>query len=202
MSQQIGVVDYGAAGNVFSIARALECAGASVKVVKHHQDLVGVDKLVMPGVGSFVDGMHELKASGMSDAISEYSGSGRPLLGICLGMQVLSNVGFEYGETVGLNLIRGEVRAMQCKGVVPHMGFNTLSVINDSPLLKGIGTTDVFYFMHSFEVQNYTDIIALSVYAGHQFVSGVQRENIFGLQFHPEKSRQAGIRVFENFLAL
>ena len=202
MSQQIGVVDYGAAGNVFSIVRALECAGSSAKVIKHPQDLVGIDKLVIPGVGSFVDGMRELTTSGMSEAIVKYSETGRPLLGICLGMQVLSKVGFEYGETAGLGLMLGEVRQMQCKGVVPHMGFNTLSVVNDGPLLKGVSDTDRFYFMHSFEVQKYTDVIALTTYAGHQFVSGVQRENIFGLQFHPEKSRQAGIRVFENFLAL
>lgn len=202
MSQQIGVVDYGAAGNVFSIARALECAGAKVKVVKHSQDLVGIDKLVMPGVGSFVDGMRELNESGMSEAIVAYAATDRPLLGICLGMQVLSSVGFEYGETRGLGLMLGEVRQMQCKGVVPHMGFNSLSIVADSPLLKGVTASDLFYFMHSYEVQKYTDVISLTTYAGHQFVSGVQRGNIFGLQFHPEKSRQAGIRVFENFLAL
>ncbi|MGY2285374.1 imidazole glycerol phosphate synthase subunit HisH [Pseudomonas gingeri] len=202
MSQQIGVVDYGAAGNVFSISRAIEYAGAKVKVVKRPQDVVGVDKLVMPGVGSFVDGMRELNASGMSEAILEYVATTRPLLGICLGMQVLSKVGFEYGETTGLGLILGEVRPMQCKGVVPHMGFNTLSLVNESPLLRGVSATDLFYFMHSYEMQNYTDIIALTAYAEHQIVSAVQRENIFGLQFHPEKSRQAGIRIFENFLAL
>ncbi|VVN06500.1 Imidazole glycerol phosphate synthase subunit HisH [Pseudomonas fluorescens] len=202
MSQQIGVVDYGAAGNVFSMAKALECAGAKVKVVKHPQDLAGVDKLVMPGVGSFVDGMRELNESGMAEAIVKYAATDRPLLGICLGMQVLSKVGFEYGESTGLGLVLGEVRPMQCKGVVPHMGFNTVSIVNDSPLLKGVSPSDRFYFMHSFEVQKYTDVIALTTYAGHQFVSGIQRGNIFGVQFHPEKSRETGIRVFENFLAL
>lgn len=200
MSRQIGVVDYGAAGNVFSIVRALEHAGATAKVVKHPRDLVGIDKLVMPGVGSFVDGMRELDASGMSEAIIDFSKKERPLLGICLGMQLLSQIGFEYGETAGLGLMVGEVKKMQCKGVVPHMGFNTLSIINDSTLLKGITEKDSFYFMHSFEVQKYTDVIALTTYASHQFVSGVQRGNIFGLQFHPEKSRHAGIRIFENFL--
>ncbi|KPA96671.1 MULTISPECIES: imidazole glycerol phosphate synthase subunit HisH [Pseudomonas] len=202
MSQQIGVVDYGAAGNVFSISRALEYAGAKIKVVKRPQDILGVDKLVMPGVGSFVDGMRELNASGMSEAVLEYAATKRPLLGICLGMQVLSKVGFEYGETAGLGLILGEVRPVQCKGVVPHMGFNTLSLVKESPLLKGVSATDLFYFMHSYEMQNYTDIIALTSYAEHQIVSAVQHDSIFGLQFHPEKSRQAGIRIFENFLAL
>ena len=202
MTQRIGVVDYGSAGNTFSMIRALEFAGARVSVVKRPKDLKGLDKLVLPGVGSFKDGMGELSASGMAGAVQEWAAVGHPLLGICLGMQILCDIGFEYGETKGLGLIRGEVRAMQCKGVVPHMGFNRVIVQGDSPLLKGLGSEDTVYFMHSFEVQNYTDIIALTEYAGHQFVSGVQRDNVFGVQFHPEKSRQAGVRIFQNYLSL
>lgn len=202
MTQRIGVIDYGSAGNTFSMIRALELAGAAVRVVKNPEDLKGLDKLVLPGVGSFKDGMSELNASGMANAVQEWVAAGSPLLGICLGMQLLCDIGFEYGETAGLALIRGEVRSMQCKGVVPHMGFNRIIVQGDSPLFNGVEGDDSFYFMHSFEVQNYTDIIALSEYAGHQFVAGVQRENVFGVQFHPEKSRQAGIRVFQNYLSL
>lgn len=202
MTHLIGVVDYGAAGNVFSISRALEMAGGGVKIIKQPKDLVGIKKLVMPGVGSFIDGMRELDASGMTEAIIGFAEEGHPLLGICLGMQVLSKIGFEYGETKGLGLINAEVRGMLCNSVVPHMGFNHLSVVGDSPLLKGISADDLFYFMHSYEVQSYTNVIALSSYGGHQFVSGVQCENVFGVQFHPEKSRQVGIRVFENFLNL
>lgn len=202
MTQYIGVVDYGSAGNTFSMVRALEFAGASVKVVKQASDLPAVDKLVLSGVGSFMDGMRELHASGMAGAVTEWADAGRPLLGICLGMQILCEVGFEYGETRGLGLVRGEVRAMQCKGVVPHMGFNRIACTGESPLLKGVSDDDAFYFMHSFEVQNYTDITALTDYVGHQFVSAVQHGNVFGVQFHPEKSRQAGIRILQNFLSL
>ncbi len=202
MIQHIGVIDYGSAGNTFSMIRALELAGAAVRVVKNPEDLKGLDKLVLPGVGSFKDGMSELNASGMANAVQEWVAAGNPLLGICLGMQLLCDIGFEYGETAGLALIRGEVRSMQCKGVVPHMGFNRIIVQSDSSLLNGVEGEDSFYFMHSFEVQNYTDIIALSEYAGHQFVAGVQRENVFGVQFHPEKSRRAGIRIFQNYLSL
>lgn len=202
MTHLVGVVDYGAAGNVFSIARALEIAGGRVRVIKQPKDLQGISKLVMPGVGSFVDGMRELNASGMAEAIVGFAEDGHPLLGICLGMQVLSKIGFEYGVTSGLGLINGEVRQMLCDSVVPHMGFNNLSVVGESQLLKGITAQDLFYFMHSFEVQAYTNIISLSTYGGHQFVSGVQSENVFGLQFHPEKSRQVGVRVFENFLSV
>lgn len=202
MIQRIGVIDYGSAGNTFSMIRALEFAGAAVRVVKNPEDFKGLDKLVLPGVGSFKDGISELNTSGMANAVQEWVAAGSPLLGICLGMQLLCDIGFEYGETAGLALIRGEVRSMQCKGVVPHMGFNRIIVQSDSSLLNGVEGEDSFYFMHSFEVQNYTDIIALSEYAGHQFVAGVQRENVFGVQFHPEKSREAGIRIFQNYLSL
>lgn len=202
MTQRIGVVDYGSAGNTFSMVRALEFAGAGVSLVKRSEDLKGLDKLILPGVGSFKDGMSELNASGMAVAVQEWAAEGRPLLGICLGMQILCDIGFEYGETEGLGLIRGEVRTMQCKGVVPHMGFNRIVVQDDSPLLKGVGSDDTLYFMHSFEVQKYTNIIALTEYAGHQFVSGVQHDNVFGVQFHPEKSREVGIRIFKNYLSL
>ncbi|MGE7991581.1 imidazole glycerol phosphate synthase subunit HisH [Pseudomonas sp. NPDC089554] len=202
MSQCVGVVDYGAAGNTFSIIRALEHAGAEPRVIKGPQDLSNVDKLILPGVGSFTDGMTELTASGMAVAVRDWAQAGRPLLGICLGMQILCDVGFEFGETAGLGLIRGEVRAMHCKGVVPHMGFNRVSVQGNSPLLRGLGDDDHLYFMHSFEVQNYTNIIGLTEYSGHQFVSAVQRDNVFGVQFHPEKSREVGIRIFQNYLSL
>ncbi|WP_374322077.1 imidazole glycerol phosphate synthase subunit HisH [Aquipseudomonas alcaligenes] len=202
MSQCVGVVDYGSAGNTFSIVRALELAGAQPRVIKTPNELLNVDKLVLPGVGSFTDGMAELNASGMAGAVREWAAGGRPLLGICLGMQILCDVGFEYGETEGLGLVRGEVREMQCKGVVPHMGFNRVAVQGESPLLKGLGGDESLYFMHTFEVQNYTNIIALTEYAGHQFVSAVQRDNVFGVQFHPEKSREAGIRIFQNYLSL
>jgi len=202
VTQRIGVVDYGSAGNTFSMVRALEFAGAGVSLVKRSEDLKGLDKLILPGVGSFKDGMSELNASGMAVAVQEWAAEGRPLLGICLGMQILCDIGFEYGETEGLGLIRGEVRTMQCKGVVPHMGFNRIVVQDDSPLLKGVGSDDTLYFMHSFEVQKYTNIIALTEYAGHQFVSGVQHDNVFGVQFHPEKSREVGIRIFKNYLSL
>lgn len=202
MTRSVGVVDYGSAGNTFSIVRALECAGAQVKVLKRPSDIQGMDRLVLSGVGSFSDGIRELSASGLAEAVTQWAQAERPLLGICLGMQILCEVGFEYGESQGLGLIRGEVRSMQCKGVVPHMGFNRILATVESPLLRGIEEEDLFYFMHSFEVQNYTNITALTDYAGHQFVSAVQRDNVYGVQFHPEKSRQAGIRVFQNFLSL
>ncbi|MBL79381.1 MAG: imidazole glycerol phosphate synthase subunit HisH [Nitrosomonadaceae bacterium] len=200
MTQKVGIVDYGIAGNILNIAKALENAQANIQILKGPSEFKNVSKLVIPGVGSFSDGMKELKESGMTEEILKFATSQKPVLGICLGMQILASIGFEYGETEGLKLVRGEVRPMRCKHVVPHMGFNTLRIIGKSPLFEKVDEVSSYYFMHSFEFINYTDIIALTEYSGYEFVSAVQHNNIFGVQFHPEKSREAGIQVFKNFL--
>lgn len=125
----------------------------------------------------------------------------KPTLGICLGMQILSTLGFEYGKTKGLNLIKAEVKPMLVNAKVPHVGFNNIEVVKSNQLLKGLENEE-FYFMHSFEVVNYTEIVSLTDYAGHKFVSSIQKDNIYGVQFHPEKSREAGINLFKNFIEL
>lgn len=116
-------------------------------------------------------------------------------------MQILSTVGFEYGKTSGLNVINAEVKPILVDAKVPHMGFNRIDVVKSNPLLNGLEDEE-FYFMHSYEVVNYTDIASLTEYAGHKFVSSINKGDIYGVQFHPEKSREAGIVLFRNFLAL
>jgi imidazole glycerol phosphate synthase glutamine amidotransferase subunit len=123
------------------------------------------------------------------------------MLGICLGMQILSSIGYEYGKTDGLCLINSEVKAIFCEAPVPHVGFNTINVVNSNKILRGLKNEE-FYFMHSYEVVNYTNIASLTEYAGHEFVSSVCKGDIYGVQFHPEKSREAGIKLFENFVGL
>jgi imidazole glycerol phosphate synthase glutamine amidotransferase subunit len=198
MSNVIGIVNYGIAGNIHSIEKALKKAGAKTLIINKTEDFTKADKLVLPGVGSFKDAMQELKNDGFIDALSKNT---KPILGICLGMQILSTVGFEYGQTTGFNLIDAEVRPMLVDAKVPHVGFNTIEVVNTNKVIKGLEKEE-FYFMHSYEVVNYTNIVSLSEYAGHKFVSSIQKDNIYGVQFHPEKSRDAGIQLLKNFINL
>lgn len=196
MSSIVGVVKYGVAGNIHSIVNAIKAAGGTVKVIEKPSDISGVGRLVLPGVGSFHDGIEELGRSNLIEALRLCN---KPVLGICLGMQILAKIGFEYGRTDGLGIINAEVKAIECDGPVPHVGFNSIKTTNKDPLFTGI-ENDEFYFMHSFEVVNYTDILALTEYAGHEFVSAVRKGNFYGVQFHPEKSREAGITLFKNFI--
>ena len=116
-------------------------------------------------------------------------------------MQILAKIGFEFGKTLGLGLLDAEVKPMICDGKIPHMGFQKIQVVNSNELLKGLEDEE-FYFMHSYEMVNYTDIAALTDYGNHSFVCSVQKNNIYGVQFHPEKSRQAGIKLLKNFIEL
>lgn len=198
MSNVIGIVNYGIAGNIHSIEKALKKAGAKTLIINKTEDFTKADKLVLPGVGSFKDAMQELKNDGFIDALSKNT---KPILGICLGMQILSTVGFEYVQTTGFNLIDAEVRPILVDAKVPHVGFNTIEVVNTNKVIKGLEKEE-FYFMHSYEVVNYLNIVSLSEYAGHKFVSSIQKDNIYGVQFHPEKSRDAGIQLLKNFINL
>lgn len=200
MSSIVGLINYGVAGNIHSIKKAIEKAGGVVKLINCAAEFESVNKIVIPGVGSFKDAMNELEKDGLLDSLKEAI-KDKPTLGICLGMQILSSLGFEYGITEGLNAIKAEVKPMLVDAKVPHMGFNTIDVIKQNKLLVGLEDEE-FYFMHSFEVINYTDVASLSNYSGHTFVSSIHSNNLYGVQFHPEKSRQAGIRLFQNFIAL
>jgi len=197
MISHVGLINYGNSGNTYNVQKALELAGARVTEICDSHDLDSVDLIVLPGVGCFKDAMNNL-AWIKSDLIENIRK--KPTLGICLGMQILSKIGYEFGETPGLNFIDAEVKKMEVKGKVPHLGWGALSIIKDSQILDGITDKDDFYFMHSYEVINYTDVIALTNYCNHKFVSVVQKGEIYGVQFHPEKSRRAGIKILKNFL--
>jgi len=198
MKNTIGIVNYGIAGNIHSVQKALEKAGSNTLIINKPSDFDLVDKLVVPGVGSFKDAMQELENDGFISSIQEFS---KPILGICLGMQIMADLGFEFGNTKGLGLIDAEVKPILCSGKIPHMGFNRIIVESSNILLDGVESEE-FYFMHSYEMVNYTDIIALTKYNGHSFVSAIHKDNLYGVQFHPEKSREAGIRLLSNFINL
>ena len=199
MSSVIGVIDYGKAGNIFNVSKAIEEAGAKAKIIKIDDDFKDIDKIVLPGVGTFKDAMMEI--GNIKDVLTDQMKK-KPSLGICLGMQILSKIGYEFGETEGLGIIDAEVKKIEVKCKVPHIGWTNIEQTGECYLFKNIESNDMFYFMHSYEVVNYTEVKALSKYCNHKFVSVIGKDNIFGVQFHPEKSRDAGIRILKNFISL
>ena len=196
MRNIIGIVNYGTAGNIHSVEKALNKASGKTLIINNVEQFNQVDKIVLPGVGSFKNAMQQLENIGFLEILSNNK---KPILGICLGMQILSTLGFEYGYTKGLGIIKAEVRPMLIDAKVPHVGFNTIEVIKTCNILNDLEDEE-FYFMHSFEVVNYTDITSLTECDGHKFVSSIQKDNIYGVQFHPEKSREAGIQLLKNFI--
>jgi len=198
MNNKIGIVNFGIAGNIHSVNKAIIRAGGDTFVINSPDEFNLADKIVIPGVGSFKGAMAELSNDRFIDKLKEFN---KPILGICLGMQILSDLGFEHGKTNGLGIIKAEVKPVICNKKVPHMGFGTIQVVNNNELLQGIEKEE-FYFMHSYEVVNFTDIASLTEYGDHIFVSSIKKENIYGVQFHPEKSREAGIKLFTNFINL
>ncbi len=198
MSCVVGIVDYGIAGNIRSINKAVMETGVKTIIVDNASQLSKVDKLVLPGVGSFPDAMKELQKNEFDLSLKDFI-KDKPTLGICLGMQILSKVGFEFESTNGLGIFDAEVKQMKCSGTLPHMGFNKVFVQQKNPIFDGLNGHS-FYFMHSYEVVNYKNILALSNYCDHEFVSAIGEGHIFGVQFHPEKSRQSGIQLFNNFI--
>lgn len=194
-----GILDYGVSGNLYNVQKAVEKAGGKVLFVKTPADCQDIERLILPGVGNFHDTITDLgnDVAEFKEIISKI-----PTLGICLGMQLLARVGFEGGKTEGFGFFDAEVKKMEVSGRVPHLGWGKIEVLNDSPLLKGITTDSQFYFMHSYEMISYKNLVAITEYSSHKFVSVIQKDHIHGVQFHPEKSREAGIQIIRNFLTL
>lgn len=199
----LAVIDYGA-GNLRSVLHALTALGVThYRLVRTADELVGADKIILPGVGAFGAGMEQLREQGLIQPIRDAVNAGIPYFGICLGMQFLFESSDEMGDHAGLGLLPGRVtRFNDLPGFkVPHMGWNNLTVTRSSPLLKDISTRDYAYFVHSYYClpANPDDVI-LTVDYGIPFTAGVARGNIFGVQFHPEKSQRTGLRILSNFL--
>lgn len=199
----IGIVDYGM-GNLFSVSKALERLGADYFISADNQELLSADALIVPGVGAFRDAMELLP----KDTIKEFAATGKPLLGICLGMQLLFENSDENGFTEGLGLLPGSVRRFPghtSDGTpykVPHMGWNRLQFVQTSPLLKNL-EEDYVYFVHSYFVDAEASEVLLAKTDYHaQVAAVVGRDNIFGMQFHPEKSSKLGMALLDNFLKM
>ncbi len=200
---KVMIIDY-KMGNLGSVKRSLEECGASVLLSDNPKDLKTAERFVLPGVGAFSDGMRQLTQDGWIPEILEAVRDGVPMLGICLGMQLLAEKGSEGGETEGLGLIEGEVKRMTPENSqtrLPHVGWNEVSPLKPAPILNGIPAGTDFYFVHSYHFipKNSQDAAAETPYCG-KFTSVVSKENVFGVQFHPEKSGKPGFQILNNFL--
>lgn len=194
----IAIIDYGA-GNIFSVKNALDFIGLENKLTKDISEIESADGLILPGVGAFPNAMEMLNKSGLIPVIKKQAQI-KPFLGICLGMQLLFDKGYEFGETEGLGLIRGTVEKMTPENLsIPHIGWNKLEIQNDCPLLKGLSEDEYVYFVHSYKACcNDENISAYCEYGGK--VPGlVFNGNIYGAQFHPEKSGRVGLQILKNF---
>jgi len=201
---KVTIIDYGM-GNLQSVAMGFEALDCHVTVAKDASEIEAAERLVLPGVGAFGEGMNHLRERGLIDAMKEQVlVQKKPFLGICLGMQLLADRGYEFGDHEGLGWIPGEVVKMNTNGfLLPHVGWNNLKIKNNSPLLdEALNGTD-FYFVHSFhfKAKNEEHVNTTTDY-GEEFSSMVSKDNVFGTQFHPEKSQKAGKIILENFLKL
>lgn len=191
-------------GNLRSVLNALQHIGQEVRLVNRPEDMDRGARIILPGVGAYAKAMENLKSRGFDGVLQERVREGSPLLGICLGMQLLSTRGFEPVESQGLGLIDGEVRELEVpEGYpLPHVGWNNLVIHRPHPVFEGVKTSVDFYFVHSYHFVATDDqhVLATSEY-GCQFTSAVARDNIVALQFHPEKSQDNGLKLLENFCA-
>ena len=194
------VVDY-ERGNLRSVQKALEHVGAKAVVTRDTHAVAKADKMILPGVGAFADCMENLKSFHLIEPIMEFLTTGRPFLGICLGLQLLFTESEEFGFTRGLNIIPGRVVRFPKGLKVPHMGWNAVEIWKkDCPLLKGIKEGSYFYFVHSYYVVPFDfSVVSTSTTYGVEYTSMVWKENIFATQFHPEKSQSLGLTILENF---
>ena len=198
----IAIVDYGV-GNLFSLEQSFKAIGQEVTVTADPEVLCKADKILLPGVGAFGDAAQKLRQSGLDRVVTEQAATGKPLMGICLGMQLLFEEGHEYGIHKGLGLIPGKVVAMA--GVIPenlkipHMGWNALKFQKESPLFSHIREGDCVYFVHSYYATDCADAVIATAEYGADLTAAVQKNNVFGCQFHPEKSGTVGLNILRAF---
>lgn len=198
----VAIIDYGV-GNLFSLASSLKMIGEDAVVTSDPEVIKGADSLILPGVGAFEDAAKKLFSSGLDKVIKEECAKGKPLLGICLGMQMLFEKSHEYGIHDGLALIKGEVVSMKGRIPehldIPHMGWNALSFKKESKLFKYINEGDFVYFVHSYYADNCEESISATAEYGKEITASVESGNIYGCQFHPEKSGEVGLSILKAF---
>lgn len=206
---KILIVDYGI-GNLYSISKAVSRFTDNFSVSEDPGDLTMADAIILPGVGSFKSGVEGLKIRNLIKPIKKFAGENKPVLGICLGAQLMMSKGYEFGEFEGLDIIPGKVVRFQGleKGTkIPHIGWNKIKISKNASkteIFKSLGNNPFVYFVHSYVLKpNYpSTVLAITPYGGSEFCSAIKLGNSFGCQFHPEKSGQVGLRIIENFINL
>lgn len=198
----VAIVDYGV-GNLFSLKCSFKAIGEDAAVTSDKGEIERADRILLPGVGAFSDAAGKLYESGLGDVVKKCAADGKPVMGICLGMQLLFEKSFEYGEWEGLGILSGDVRPISDvipKGLkIPHIGWNSLDIVKDSPILKYVKSGDFVYFVHSYYAANCGGEVTSTADYGAPLTATVQRGNVFGCQFHPEKSGDFGLSILRAF---
>ena len=196
------IIDYGV-GNLFSLRSSFAAIGEDAEVTADPERIRAADRVILPGVGAFEDAARKLRESGLDEVVRSEAAKGKPLLGICLGMQMLFERSYEYGEHPGLGLLKGVIRPMAGRIPedlkIPQMGWNALNIKKESPLLKYTREGDYVYFVHSFSAVECDESLLATVEYGEEITACVGKDNVFGCQFHPEKSSNTGLRILRAF---
>lgn len=201
----VAIVDYGV-GNLFSLVSSFKAIGVQAVATGDKAVIESADRIVLPGVGAFGDAAEKLFSSGLKDVVVDQVKKGKKLLGICLGMQLLFDKSFEYGEHQGLGLIKGEIRSIEevipKDYKVPHIGWNSLKFVKESKLFKYLNDGDFVYFVHSYYGAKCFDSLIATAEYGAQITAAVEKDNVYGCQFHPEKSGEVGLKILKAFCEL
>ena len=201
----VAIIDYGV-GNLFSLKSSLAEIGADAVVTADEKVIAEADHIILPGVGAFEDAARKLRESGMADVVKKEAAAGKPILGICLGMQLMYDKGFEYGEHEGLGLIHGNVRPISDvipEGYkIPHIGWNLLKMKKETPLFKYIEEGDYVYFVHSYYAADCDESVLAVTEYGADLTAAAASGNVYGCQFHPEKSGKVGMKILKAFIEM
>ena len=198
----IAIIDYGV-GNLFSLVSSFKAIGADTVITGDIETIKKADKLILPGVGAFGDAIKKLRETSLDKVLIEQAKNGKPVMGICLGMQMLFEKSYEYGEHKGLGLLKGEVVSMENRLPenlkIPHIGWNALIFKKENPLFKYINNGDCVYFVHSYYAEGCDDSLLATAEYGKELTAAVAKGNIYGCQFHPEKSGKVGLNILKAF---
>lgn len=197
------VIDYGA-GNLHSVRNALDFLGEESKITGNRDEILAADRVILPGVGAFGDAMEKLNETGLADVVREAAKSGKPLLGICLGLQLMFEKSEESPDADGLGIFKGKTVKIPDKGLkIPHMGWNNLIINKDSRILSGLENESYVYFVHSYYIQpEDKEIVSAYTEYGARLAVAVEKDNVAAVQFHPEKSSDVGMKILKNFIKM